>query len=110
MQFIQSLFSLFEISVIRIINFYIITYLRGCLYGDEPVLLVGLAIVRGLNFTALLDGNFLAFLAGLNLARMRYRRASPYECVYMKNLKPSQARSRIVNGEISLRRADPPLM
>ena len=107
MQFIQNLLSLFEISAIRIINFYIITYLRGCLYGDEPV---GLAIVRGLNFTALLDGNFLAFLAGLNLARMRYRRASPYECVYMKNLKPSQARSRIVNGEISLRRADPPLM
>ena len=47
-----------------------------CLYGAEPVLVVGLALERGLNFTSPLHVNFLT-LAGLRLARMCYRRAGP---------------------------------
>ena len=42
-----------------------------CLYEGEP------ALASGLNFTSLLHGNFLALLAGLDLARVSCRRASP---------------------------------
>lgn len=62
--------------------------LRGCLCGGELALFVGLALVRGLNFSSLVRGTFLALLAGLDLARMRYRKASPSNCVYMENFKP----------------------
>ena len=55
----------------------------------EPAVLVGLVLVRGLDFISLLHGNFLALIAGLDLARMRYRRASPCECIYIENLQPS---------------------
>ena len=44
--------------------------------------------VRGLDFTSLLDGIFLALLAGMDLARSRNRRASPSEYVYMENSSP----------------------
>ena len=43
-------------------------------YAGKPALLVGLALVRGLNVTSLLHGIFLALLAGLDIARMRSRR------------------------------------
>ena len=62
--------------------------LRGVLYGGEPALLVGLALVRKLNFPLPLHGNFMALLAGLDLARVRYQRASQSECVYMENPSP----------------------
>ena len=55
----------------------VVTYdppLWGCFYGDEPALLAGLTLVRGLDFASPLHGNFLAHLGGLDLARMRYRR------------------------------------
>ena len=35
-----------------------------------------------------LHGRFLPLLAGLDLERMRNRRASPSECVYMENGSP----------------------
>ena len=53
----------------------------GGLYGSQPAFLVGLAKVRGLDFTSLLHGNFLALLVGLDQARMRKTRASPSKCV-----------------------------
>ena len=34
-------------------------------------------------------------------------RAGPLCCVYMEDFQPSQARSRVVNGEISPKRASP---
>ena len=79
--------------------------LRGCSCGREPAR--ELALVKGLNFTLPLLGNFLAFLAGLDLARMCHRRASPSECVYMTNFQSSWARSRVVDNEISPRRVGP---
>ena len=44
--------------------------LRGSLYGGEPALFVGPALIRRLNFTSLLHGNFLPLLPGLDIARM----------------------------------------
>ena len=77
-------------------------HLKGCLHGGDSALSVGLVLVKGLNFTSILHGNFLALLAGMDLVRMRYRRASPSEYVYMENFSPlrrylaqSIARSRL---------------
>ena len=44
--------------------------------------------MRGLNFTSLLHGNFLAFLAELDIARLRYKKASSSDCVYVENSSP----------------------
>ena len=44
--------------------------------------LLGSLVIRGLNFSSLLRGNFLAFLAELDLARMRNRRPRPFQCTY----------------------------
>ena len=44
--------------------------LRWCLHVGKPAFFEGLPLVRGLDFTSLLHGNFLALLAGLDLARM----------------------------------------
>ena len=41
-------------------------------------------LLRGLNFTSLLHGSFLALLVGLDPARLCYKRVSPSECVYGK--------------------------
>ena len=90
---------------------------RICLNGCEPVPLVGLALVRGQEFTLPSHGNFLALLGGLDEVRLRSliitsppRRASPSECVYMENFRPSYVRSWVVNGEASYWWAGPPLM
>ena len=44
--------------------------------------------LRGLHFTSPLHGNFLALLAGLDLASMCYKRTSPSECVYLEDFQP----------------------
>ena len=69
--------------------------LSGCLYGGEPVLLVGPALVGMLDLTSLLHGNFLALVVRMDVARMHTliyssppRRASLFQCVYMKNFQP----------------------
>ena len=45
-------------------------YLTGCLYSGELTLLVGLTLVRGLDFASLSPGNFLDVLGGLDPAQM----------------------------------------
>ena len=76
------------------------------MHGGEPVLLVGLALLSALTFTSPLHRKFLDILARLDLACTRYRKASLSDCVSVENFQPSWARSRIVNSEISLRRAE----
>ena len=69
----------------------------GGVCGGELALLVDLALVRGLDFISFLHGNFLALLAGLDLARIHNRKVSPYECVYMENFQYSWERSRVLS-------------
>ena len=57
-------------------------YIRECSYEGEQGLFVRLTLVKGLDFTSLLCGNFLVLLAELDLAsdgpipipNIRYRR------------------------------------
>ena len=53
--------------------------------------------------------NFLAFLAGLDQARMLYKGDSPSKCVYTVNFLPSSHvnENKYYKGEMSAKKASP---